>query len=222
MLADGRLRGVKIGQQWRFPSHEVNRLLGQAAVQEQAADLEANLSFPTHCVQTIQELFSEVGQVSALVIDLQGKPLTTISRPCSLCRLVLKSPSGREACQQSWKEIASRPAGDRRPSTCHAGLQYLSAPVNDQDQVVGHLLAGQFLWSQQALSEEQLQDLASKYNLKIDALRQAASEIPVIPPAEQTRVKAWPFTASKAVESILHERSGFMDRLQQIANLTQI
>ena len=29
MLNDGRLKGVKIGQQWRFPAREVERLLGQ-------------------------------------------------------------------------------------------------------------------------------------------------------------------------------------------------
>ena len=79
MLQDGRLKGVKIGQQWRFPSQEVDRLLGMGSIQAQAAELEANLNFPTHCVQTIQELFSEVGQVSAVVIDRQGKPLTEIS-----------------------------------------------------------------------------------------------------------------------------------------------
>ena len=27
MLSDGRLKGVKIGQQWRFPAREVDRLL---------------------------------------------------------------------------------------------------------------------------------------------------------------------------------------------------
>ena len=44
----------------------------------------------------------------------------------------------------------------------------------------------------------------------------------MIDPAQHARVEAWPFTAARAVQSILHERLGFMERLQQIANLTQI
>ncbi len=31
MLNDGRLKGVKIGQQWRFPAREVERLLSGEA-----------------------------------------------------------------------------------------------------------------------------------------------------------------------------------------------
>ena len=41
-------------------------------------------------------------------------------------------------------------------------------------------------------------------------------------PAQHARVESWPFTAARAVESILHERLCFIERLQQIANLTQM
>ena len=58
MLQDGRLKGIKIGQQWRFPRAEVERFLGvsPAATAQPAI---SDPAFPTHCVQTIQDLFAE-------------------------------------------------------------------------------------------------------------------------------------------------------------------
>jgi hypothetical protein len=44
----------------------------------------------------------------------------------------------------------------------------------------------------------------------------------VIPPEQHAKVESWPFTAARAINSILRERVGFIERLQQIANLTQI
>ncbi|HEY9087881.1 MAG TPA: helix-turn-helix domain-containing protein, partial [Anaerolineaceae bacterium] len=91
MLNDGRLKAVKIGQQWRFPRREVDRLLntGEPAAAPEADTAAVAAGFPTHCVQTIQNLFSEMGQVSALVVDMQGRLLTEVSSPCALCRMLV-------------------------------------------------------------------------------------------------------------------------------------
>ena len=43
-------------------------------------------NFPAHCVQAIQDLFADVSQVGAHVIDLQGEPLTQPSHPCGFCQ----------------------------------------------------------------------------------------------------------------------------------------
>jgi hypothetical protein len=44
----------------------------------------------------------------------------------------------------------------------------------------------------------------------------------VIDPSQHARLESWPFSAARAIQSILHERLGFMERLQKIANLTQM
>ena len=73
MLNDGRLKGAKIGQQWRFSRSDVERLLGNEPPAEEPLPPEPNPSFPTHCVQTIQDLFSDVSQISALIVDTRGR-----------------------------------------------------------------------------------------------------------------------------------------------------
>lgn len=74
MLQDGRLKGVKIGQQWRFPRSEVERLLGRATPEPASQAMDLATGFPTHCVQTIQDLYAEVSGLSAVVLDLRAIP----------------------------------------------------------------------------------------------------------------------------------------------------
>lgn len=210
MLNDGRLKGVKIGQQWRFPSNEVERLLSGVP----APVASAVRAFPTHCVQTIQSLFSAIGQVGALVIDNAGEPLTEPNTPCRFCMLMQSNPAGRAACQQSWRRFAA--AGDGEDLVCHAGLQYSRAPIFDNGERIGWFLAGPF----QPASGIDPVTLAASSGIAPDEIRAAAAEIPAS--ADTNHMRAWPQQASAAIQAILSERSGLMQRLQHIAEISQL
>ncbi|HVP21726.1 MAG TPA: PocR ligand-binding domain-containing protein [Anaerolineaceae bacterium] len=227
MLQDGRIKGVKIGQQWRFPRKEVDRILNADQTEREIIQPRPQTrsgSFPTHCLQTIQDLFSFVAQVSSMIIDSEGNPLTEISQPCRYCKIILQSLPGLAACQESWKEIAKRSNTGSRYFTCHAGLQYISAPIIDKEKTVGYFLVGEFYW--QAPSEHEVLDraqaLASGHNLSQATLSQAANTIPVIEKDQHSRVESWPIAAARAVQTILQERTSLIDRLQQIADLSKI
>lgn len=224
MLNDGRIKGVKIGQQWRFTRREVERLAGLAVPASELAQSPTEAGFPIHCVQTIQDLFSEISQLGALVVDREGNPLTQISHPCAFCQALSASPSGLGACRESWQTFARHSRSGSKYFTCHAGLQYIGAPIVDKGEQAGLFLAGPFYWQAPDRREEaeRVRRLASSHNLPPEALQQAAGAVPVIDPALHARVETWPFTAARAIQSILHERIGFVERLQQIANLTQI
>ncbi len=224
MLQDGRLKGIKVGAQWRFTRQEVERLLSGDAPSAEAPASEAGPGFPTHCVQTIQDLFAAVGQISALVVDPSGEPLTQPSSPCAFCQLVQHSPAGLEACRESWREMARQAMAGKKFFACHAGLQYMAAPFMDDEKTAGFFLAGEFHWQAADAAEEnqRLQRLAEDTRLPLEKLHQEKRSIPVIDPSMHTRVEGWPFTAARAVQSILKERTHFVARLQQIASLTQI
>jgi len=213
MLNDGRLKGVKIGQQWRFAASEVERLLSGAPAA--AAPTSGTVrAFPAHCVQTIQSLFSAIGQVGALVIDIAGEPLTEPSTACRFCALMQSSPVGRAACQQSWRKFAAASDGDAL--VCHAGLQYSRAPIFDNGERIGWFLAGPF----QPASGIDPVSLAASSGIAPDEIRAAAAEIPAS--TDITQMRTWPQQASTAIQAILSERSGLVQRLQHIAEISQL
>jgi ligand-binding sensor protein len=182
----------------------------------------AESPFPVHCVQTIQDLFSDVGQLGALVVDSGGSQVTQVSHPCKFCQLMLSSPSGREACRASW--LRHTRSGSTTYSTCHAGLEYIGAPIQDKGELLGWFMTGQFYWQSPDPWEQaaRVKKLAGQHDIPLENLRQAAEAVPVVDPTRRGQLESWPFSAARAIQSILRERTGFMDRLQQIANLTQI
>ena len=217
MLHDGRLQGKKVGQQWRFAREDVARLAGSKKyVATQAPASESGL--PVHCIQTIQDLFSDVSRIGSLYVSLEGEAITQISHPCKFCQAILATQSGRKACQESWQGYAQN--SRRSYVTCHAGLQYVGAAVSYKNQEIGLFIVGQFYLASPDPSEEgeRIQRLANTYHIAVEVLKQAAATIGVVEPAQRAALEAWPFSAVRAIESILRERAGFMNRLQQIAD----
>lgn len=222
MLQDGRLRAVKIGQQWRFPRSTIERLVAGETTSP-AVNAEPS-ALPVHCIQTIQDLFADVSQLSAVMVDLQGAPLTEISQPCRFCTLLQESESGRQACQADWAEFSQRSQLDEITFTCHAGLNYIGARIFDNGEQVGLFLLGCFRW--QPHSPEELgtltRALAFTHQLSPQAVEEAVRLVPVLAPARQTELEGWSQAVASAIHSILKERTGFLNRLQQIAHLTQV
>ena len=220
MLQDGRLKGIKIGNQWRFSQSEIDRLLNGFTITN---DAETDIVFPVHCVQTIQNLYSSVSKSNALVVDQNGKQVTEISKNCDFCRLIQSSPSGLEACRTSWKSFVDQPIKIGLTSTCHAGLNYFGSVIVNNNKVQGMFLSGQFRDEKNHSSDdiEHCKKLSKQHSLDVNALGNAFKKVQTISHEQEEFLIDQPKAAATAIESILTERIAFADRLQKIANLTQ-
>lgn len=226
MLQDGRLKGIKIGQQWRFSPDEVQRFLtGDNLGPGVSPDSQiADNTFPVHCVQAVQNLFSEISLLPGFTVDLNGELLTEISRPSGLMLRILSTIPGREVCHATWKEMVEQSSNSSGVLQSNDGFYFAIAPVFDQDVHIGAFISGQFHAFKPDPYEEsdRVERMARKYNLDIAALHEDVRQTPVIPVDRHPQVETWVRAASHAIQSILKERTGFLVRLQQIANLTQI
>ncbi len=221
MLKDGRLSGSKIGYQWRFARADVEALLsgGRLTADDESDDSEV---LPLHCVQRVQDVFAEVAQIGSVTTDPQGAPLTEISNSCPFCRLVLDTESGRQACQASWRRLASQ--SDHRPAfaTCHAGLQYARARIEVNGQFTAMLIAGQFYAQSPDASEEQarVQRLAREHEIDGQALGQAAGQLRVLDERMLHQIGGWLEKVARTFEDFGRERSALMNRLRSIAEIS--
>jgi excisionase family DNA binding protein len=225
MLNDGRLKGVKIGSQWRFPQNEINRLLGdEPTTIEPTNDEEALSDFPSDCVSKVQDIFAGIIGIGAITVSLRGEPLTEPTYSNPFCSLMLSSSSGREACQASWRKIALRTTGEPPFQVCHAGLCYQRSIINLEDQPAAWLVAGQFYSNQSDREHEmaRLEQLANKHGIPLSRLTDAARKIPVLKKYQQEQVQEWTPKVAATITAILCERSDLMNRLQRIADLSNI
>jgi excisionase family DNA binding protein len=225
MLNDGRLKGVKIGNQWRFPHSEIDRLMGE---ESETSDPESNTEiltdFPSDCVKMVQEIFAGIIGIGAITVTLQGDALTEPNYANPFCKLMLSNSSSRQACQASWRKIALHTTGEPSFQICHAGLCYQRSLIKMDDQPTAWLVAGQFYINPADHNQEtvRLEQLANKHNIPLSQLTEAAAKIPVLKKYQQDQVQEWTPKVADTVHSILCERADLMNRLQRIADLSNI
>lgn len=223
MLNDGRLKGVKVGNQWRFSQNEIDRLLGEDPGAENTV-IESIPDFPSGCLAEVQNIFAGIIGIGAITVSLRGTPLTdpTFSNP--FCKLMLSSESGRAACQSSWRKIALRSTGEPNFQICHAGLCYKRSVIQDDNTPAAWLIAGQYYLNSpdHAKERERVEELAKTHNIQVEQLIEASLKIPVLKRHQQEQVQEWTPKVAATFHSILCERSDLMSRLQRIAELSSI
>jgi excisionase family DNA binding protein len=221
MIEDGRLKGVKVGNQWRFPRQQVDRLVeGKAEEPDETSSFAKR--FPKGCVQSIQDTFAEIAGVGAVTTLPDGQALTEVSNCGPFCRLILGSKMGREGCEASWRILAYQPTGPLPYTTCHAGLLYTRAQITVEDEPVAKLVCGQFYNTTPDPLEEKrrIQMLADNYEIDPEQLAEAARQIPVLPPEQQQKVKEWPIKVAATLGTILNEQAKLTKRLREIAKIS--
>jgi len=225
MLNDGRLKGVKIGSQWRFPQSEIDRLMGLEVENAVPITSEEDLSdFPSDCVEKVQGIFAGIIGIGAVTVTLRGEPLTEPTYSNPFCKLMLSSPTGRQACQASWRKIALHTTGEPPIQICHAGLCYQRSIINLNQQSVAWLVAGQFYITapDHEKEHEHLEQLADKHDIPLSQLAEVVWKIPVLKRYQQDQVREWTPKVANTISSIICERSNLMNRLQRIADLSNI
>jgi len=227
MLRDGRLRGSKIGAQWRILRADIEQLLRGEAQACRVSREPESVDLPMSCIQAILELFSQVSRLGAILIDHDGTPITPASGWNLLCRSILGSQSGNVACCEAWREMSLN-GGRLRGFTCHAGLDYLVAPVSShagppavRDVL---LVLGPFYWRPPDPEEEarRLRRVADAYHVPYGELAGTAHTIPIIPEEQHAQIEEWARVVARAISSVVQERANYVLRIQQIARLIPV
>jgi excisionase family DNA binding protein len=222
MLDDGRLRGLKVGQQWRFPRRAIE-LLMEGKTNRQIENVPAAVDvLPIHCLQPIQDVFAEVMGIGVVTTAPDGEPLTQISNPCRFCQLMLASESGRAACVASWRQLAKQRAGPPQFVECHAGLQYARARIETDGALTATLVAGQFELQEPDARQEakRIHALAQAHGIDENELRAAAGAVPRLDERKGCEIGRWLERVARTFEQIGGERANLLARLKQIAAMS--
>jgi excisionase family DNA binding protein len=230
MLNDGRLRGFKVGGQWRFSRREI-----EAWLHEQQADLgmpdtlsspnaksiPAAKALPLSCVQAIQGVCAEALDIAAVTTDLDGIPLTEISNACGFCRLILSTDEGRRRCEGAWKSV-----GQGLAHLCHAGLWCVSAPIEVGGQRIAITAACQFV-ARSAEGASQIEQtnismLAADLGLFERELEATVGSVHGVQKDDLPRVARLLQRVADTFSEIGQERLDLLSRLQHIAEMSNI
>ncbi len=223
MLGDGRLKGFKVGGQWRFSRPEV-----ESWIRGQCADLDSLVSeggeqvsriLPLTCIQAVQSIFADAMGVAAVTTDPEGHALTEVSNGCDFCRAILSSREGQRRCSAFWKSL-----GKGGMNTCHAGLLGAGERITANGKWVGIVVGCQLDPQDGEASydvgwEENLSKLASELHLPERNL-QATARGRVIRSDQLPRVSRLVKQVADTFSKIGEERFALLGRLERIAEIT--
>lgn len=223
MLRENRITGVKVGSQWRFRRPDIECLL-QPAEGEPSQVLVSRDILPLHCLQPIQEVFSDMIQVSAVTTDADGEPISQFSNPCRFCELILASKKGKAGCLRSWKDIQFSNDDKTAFATCHAGLNYAGANIMMDGNKVAKLIAGQFYVSRPDEKEEKkrVRKLAAEFGIDEKELLKAATEVTIMDKRITSFLGKWLLKVANSFATLGYERRELMNRLKNIAEMSKL
>ena len=230
MLKDGRLRGFKVGGQWRFSRDEIESWLqrqqsraGSAPGPARPADGPLPFSHmpPLSCVRAVQEVCAEAMNVALVATDMNGAPLSGVSNSCDFCSLILATELGQHRCSESWRQQP-----DGRVRSCHAGLLCASLPIYVGGQAVAITAACQFVGSGAKVGESawqsHLPDLAQSLRVPQADLQAAVGSVRTMVDSQLIRVSGLLQRVADAFSEIGEERLELLGRLEQIAEMSRI
>jgi excisionase family DNA binding protein len=224
MLKDGRLLGIRVGNQWRFSREAIDALMSGIEPIGQPTESQMKTPLPLNCIQPIQDVFADIAQIGSLTTAPDGTPLTQMSNICRFCSEILASESGRIACVNSWRKLATQPETRPRFVECHAGLMYARARIEMDGKLEAMAIAGQFHIARpnEDAQNERIQKLAALHRLDVEALRKSAAEIPVIDERMVSQIGSWLQKIAHTFEHFGRERLDLMGRLRKIAAMTDV
>jgi excisionase family DNA binding protein len=225
MLSDGRLQGIRVGGQWRFPRTVLEECLITKPTKQVAATENATPTadiLPLSCIEPIQEVFAAAADVGSVTTNLEGKPLTSFSNSCAFCDLILASPAGRKRCEASWKKFAESNPSHPRIEHCHAGLLYAPGRIQVENEFVAMIFAGQFVADDSERKALKVHDLARECNIPKAQLQQAAKQIRVIKPARAEWLLKLLHKVADTFSHIGQQRLDLLKRLRQVAQLAKV
>jgi excisionase family DNA binding protein len=232
MMNDGRLPAIRVGGQWRFSRQAIEKWLGEnkpTAMVEPKAETRASVPssievLPIYCLQPIQEVFAQTGEIGAVTTDLNGKPLTPVSNSCTFCNLILSSENGRARCESSWRKLADQADQQPRLEKCHAGLTYARGRVVVKDQFIAMFFVGQFTIDhlEPLSARAHLAKLAEACGVDEKELTRAALDIRVLKKERATRLLNLLQMVADTYSHIGEERLDLLTRLKRVAEIAGV
>jgi excisionase family DNA binding protein len=184
MAENGRLPAVKIGRQWRFPTEQIESMLGAhspAGIPAPVAPGRRALLLSLRAATPLVELAAQILGVMLVITDMDGEPLTGVINPCPWFSAHAGEPGMLAECLADWKVLADDPDFDIRFRTGPLNFDCARAFIRLGPQLIGMLVAGGL--------DPSGDDPRALYRLSPEGRERALAALPIIA-AKISRISA--------------------------------
>lgn len=170
-------------------------------------DIKLTDLFDVDMLQRIQDAFSKMTGLAAIITDAQGRPVTRGSNFTDFCRVYTRSsPIGCMKCEQCDKhgaEIALK-VGASVTYYCHAGLVDFAAPIMAGGNMIGCFIGGQVLTEPPDITK--LMQVAAEIGVELINYLQSVLEVKVVDRQEVENAAFFLYTLTDILSSIAYHK----------------
>ena len=218
-MADaGRLPGMKIGNQWRFPRQRIDLWLAHKSgervgvhprsfARSTATDLAARIALlPIDCIQLIQDTFADALGVMVVITDLDGKPVTRSSNAPGLVRAIEAHPDAYTHCLAWWAALTRRPGLKPALTASSIGLLCTRAFIRMGSELVGMVVFGGIAPQLWPPAPEEIANIARDLDMEVAEIESRIDEVHAIQEEDDERLLDFVQRVADIVTHILGER----------------
>jgi excisionase family DNA binding protein len=230
MAETGRLPAVKVGKQWRFPGDLVDSWLKTQTLTllpptqpQNSGTTKSDLAdlLPHECVQLIQNTFADALGVMLVITDMDGQPITEVSHPCGLFKVISQNPHALQNCIAGWRELGQALDLEPKFSPSHLGLLCARSMIRVGMELKGMVIVGGIAPDNWPPAPEAVRTIAAEFGVSPEALIPHLTEVFYLDEAERGKVLSFMQRIANIVAHIINERQTFMAKLETIASLTR-
>jgi excisionase family DNA binding protein len=222
MAEDGRLPAIKVGKQWRFPADQItHRLNNQAVAPAPASPVPVSASqngfaslLPQQCVQLIQDTYADALEVMLVITDLDGRPVTQVSNPCGLFKVVNQDAGALQRCIDSWYQLGRTIELEPKFTPSHLGLLCARSLVRVGTELKGMVIVGGIAPENWPPSPEQVQAIAAEFGISPETMSAHLNEVYYLDDPNRAKVLSLMQRIADVVAHIINERYQLLNNAQ--------
>ncbi|MGI9612295.1 MAG: PocR ligand-binding domain-containing protein [Acidimicrobiales bacterium] len=229
MAEDGRLPGIKVGRQWRFPADRIADQLGldapspTARAGEEAHTLPRPQSLhqllPPDAAQTIANLLGDLFGTMAVVTGIDGRPLTSVANQCGLYAAIGERPKAVEASLRCWRHLAAEPELEPSFVASHLGFLCARSFIRVGSRLVGMVIVGGITPTVWPPPDHEIERVARELNMSQAALADVIEQTWDVDPDRQQWILALLPRVADLISQLASARSQLLSKLDAIATL---
>lgn len=230
MAEDGRLPAVKVGRQWRFPADRVESLLGQPG-ETTAPDVETvpgngavllDTVLPPDTAQAVADLAADLFGVMAVVTDMSGRALTTVSNPCGYFTSVFNAVYTPDRCSEGWRRLGEEIDLEPHFLPSHLGFLCARSFIRIGPNLAGMVIVGGVAPEVWPPSQTDIEAVAAETGTPVNVVNSRIKEVYWIDTAHQDWIVRNLSRVSDLISLLADGHGRLVQKLDTIATLAGV
>ncbi len=171
------------------------------------------------CVQLIQDTFAQALGVMIVLTDMQGNPITSVSNPCGLFKVISQTPNAIQKCIENWTRLDALPGLEPQFIYSRLGLLGARGLVRIGAELKGMVIVAGIAPDDWPPDSDKVATTAAIFGLLPETLTPHLHEVFYLDQTQQTLVLSLVQRVADILAQVAVERATLVGGLESVSDV---